>query len=219
MPPPTPRWVQPCVAVAEHGERADGDGEVGVAGRSVSIQPERAAVDAPPHRLEVLDGLEHPRLGRAGDRRRRERRLDQRAGADVVAQPAAHRAHEVVQPRVRLDRAQRRARGSTRVRTPGRGRCGRGRRSSRSRRGPWRWPASAARVAAVPLIGRVSTTRRRTAQEALRRRRDHRGARPDGREMQQRRCAAPGACARARRTARSGRAARSQVSRRVRFTW
>ena len=142
----------------------------------------------------------------------------ERAEPDVVAQTAPHRAHEVVQPGVRLDRAQRRHVRPSPVCTPARGRCGRGRRSSRSRRGPWRCARSAALVAAVPLIGRVSTSRWRTPQEALGRRRDDRGARAELGELQQRRVGR-GVRAGERVVQRDRVDASSHVSRRVRLTW
>ena len=222
MPPPTEKCVRPAPGRAEHGERADGDGEVGghplgIAGRRVD-PPQRTAVDAPAHRLEVFDRLQHARLRCAGHRRGRERRAHQRADADVVAQPAAHRAHEVVQARVRLDRAQL---GNV----------------HRSRL------ADAAEVVAgevddhhvlgvVLAAGAQRRARRRgaldrpgldvavvAAQVALRRRRHDRRPGAERRGGAAARGGAPDARARARVQSAIGSMASSHVSRRVRLTW
>ena len=86
-------------------ERADRDRELG--GARVDVDPaDRAAVDAAAHRFEVFDRLHHARLGRAGDRRGRERRVHEVGEAGARAQPAFDRAHEVVQARVRLERGE-----------------------------------------------------------------------------------------------------------------
>ena len=154
MPPPTPSWV----AGRRHGERADRDREVGPV--PLGVDPaDRAAVDAAPDRLEVLDRLQHARLGRAGDRRR--------AGTSRAAGRRARRRRATCRApcsRGGRDRGAARARRArapspSPARTPGRGRCGRGRRSSRSRPGPSRSRAATRARRPVPLIGRVSTRR------------------------------------------------------------
>ena len=73
MPPPTEKCVHPVpdvpntvkvrMATARSAVRARDR-------RSRVDPPERAAVHAAPHRLELFDGLQHARLRRAGDRRR-----------------------------------------------------------------------------------------------------------------------------------------------------
>ena len=170
----------------------------------VAVDPaDRAAVDAAAHGLEVLDGLQDARLRRAGDRRGRERRPHERAEPDVVAQAPRHRAHEVVQAGVRFDRAQRRHRASSPA-SHTRPRSLRARStiitfsawSLALRREPRR------RSAAVPLIGRVSTSAAAPAQEELGRRGDHRHLLAVDVEAQQRRCAARGGAPRASRRGR-----------------
>ena len=112
IPPPTPEWVRRW-PVPQDRERADGDGEFGGVARGVD-PADGAAVDTAAHGLEVLDRLQDARLRRARDRGRRERRPHQRAEPDVVAQAPLHRAHEVVEAGMRLDRAQRRHRDGAR---------------------------------------------------------------------------------------------------------
>ena len=96
---------RPGAAAVGH-QRADDDAEVG---RAVAADPaERTGVRAPRGRLDLLDDLHRPQLGRSGHRAGREQRAQRAHGADVVAEPAAHRRDELVHRRVGLDLHQRR---------------------------------------------------------------------------------------------------------------
>ena len=166
MPPPVPKWS----SLVLEPERADGDVEVALP--SVGVDPaDRAAVDAARHGLERGDVLEGGQLRRTGDRPGREGGVDGLGPAAARAQPALDRGHEVDEARGAARRRAARAPRPTRTRTPGRGRCGPGRRSSRSRPGPWAGGRRGS--AAVPLMGDDRTAVAVAPEEALgRRRRD-----------------------------------------------
>ncbi len=137
MPAPTPSsvWSGKTVNVRIATARSPS--------RVFGVDPtERAAVHAAAHGLELFDHLQDARFRRARDRRRWKRRGQERAEPDVGAQRAADGAHEMVQTGVRFDARTATARAWIRARTRARGRCARGRRSSRSPRGPWRSPAT-----------------------------------------------------------------------------
>ena len=146
MPPPVPKWSWPSsnqnVRMATlRSPRA-----------AVGVDPaDRAAVDAARRRLERGDVVERGELGRAGDRAGREGGVDRVGPAEAGPQPALDRATRGGRGRGAARRRTAPAPGPSPTRTPVRGRCARGRRSSRSRPGPWGGGRSA--VAAVPLMG------------------------------------------------------------------
>ena len=132
MPPPVPK----CRRAVVDPEGADGDVELALA--AIGVDPaDRAAVDAALDRLEPGDVVERGQLGRAGDRAGREGGVDERRPT---------RGRGAARPSTVLTRwtspgwgstASSAGTGPSRTRTPGPGRCARGRRSSRSRPGPW----------------------------------------------------------------------------------
>ena len=227
MPPPTPRWVHPVAARAVHGEGADRHREVGLTvGRAVSIQPN--APQYTPRRTGSSSSmaLQHPRLGRAGDRRGRERgarrarrRRRRRAAARA---PCSRGGAARGGPPPRTARARAIDAGDAHPPEVVAGEVDDHHVLGvvlRARPQPPRvgWPA------AVPLIGRVSTWSPRPAQEPLGRRRHHRervgqpGAEPAGGAASP--CGAPGGGRASAACSATGSSAPSHVSRRVRFTW
>ena len=190
IPPPTPSVVRP----SRDGERADRDREIARRGaRCRSSRPRRSTRRGARARgprspgARVASGA--PVTDAGGNVG-----AQQRAEPDVGSTAPAHRAHEVHEPGMVLDRAQL----GDRIDPDGtrdRGRCGPGRRSSRSRRGPSRSRASAAAIGGVPLIGRVSTVVAVPRQESLGRRATRRRSGRRRRERQQHRVACAGVAA------------------------
>ena len=120
------------------------------------IQPIAPGVRPAPDRLEPLEDLHRPDLRRAGDRAAGKRRGEQVERVAAVGQHAGHRRDEVLDGGRPLEPAQPRHADAARAGRRARGRCAGRRRSSRSRRGPWRSTSSSqasarssARVAAA----------------------------------------------------------------------
>ena len=88
--------AEPVGPVAGGREAPDDHAEVGAA---VGREPaERAGVRTPRRRLDLVDDLHGPQLGRAGHRAGREERPQGGDGADVVAQRASHGARRAGGP-------------------------------------------------------------------------------------------------------------------------
>ena len=143
--------------------------------RAVGPDPaERARVRAAADRLEPLEDLHRADLRRAGDRAAGERRGEQVEGVAAVGEDAGHRRDEVLDGGRPLEPAQARDPDAARAGRRGRGRCAGRRRSSRSRRGPWRSTSSsqasarssaavaAARARALDRVGRHDARRAST---------------------------------------------------------
>ena len=94
-------------STAREHERSDRDRKLDATTSRVDPS-ERAAIHAAADGFQILDCLQHSRLGRAGDRRRRKRRAHEVVETDVGPEPAAHGTHEVCEPGVGFDREERR---------------------------------------------------------------------------------------------------------------
>ena len=131
-PPPTQRWTAP---VGDR-ERPDRQRELEVA---VAVHaPERAHRRAATDRLERRDRVDRGDLRRAGDRAAGEGRLEQVGEPDAGAQASLDERDHVLDARERLRGHQLRPPHASRRGRRARGRCARGRRSSRARRRPSR---------------------------------------------------------------------------------
>src|SRR5207237_4684515 len=86
---------------AGHDRRPDGEAELEVAARIE--EAERAGVRTARPGLELADDLHGTHLGSARDRAARERGAQEIRQADLEAQPARNRRHEVVHRRMALD--------------------------------------------------------------------------------------------------------------------
>ena len=127
----------------------------------------RAGVRPAPDGLERLEDLHRPDLRRAGDRPAGKAAASRSNGSRPGREAPGHGRDQVLDGARSARAGTGAARGRCPAGRPGRGRCAGRPRSSRSRRGPWRWPGaraasarSASGVAArgrVPLIGSVVT--------------------------------------------------------------